>query len=282
MLNTCLVNDWCEPADANKLRGIKAFAAAGQYGAVGRVGLGMLAQRQYSDSEPWTLSGNLRRALLFLKVLEELAPPRICTVWNTCTPPLVIASDGRVDDDMPPTAGVCVMDVTTNTRLAWWMVVEPELLARWESRHCIMEVEAVPIVALLAVLPAVLAGRDAIWFVDNAAVLSAMIKGGSRCEDVDRAAGVVALICAQIQARVWFEYVESKSNWADGVSRLLHADQWSRQNGFELSQCCVPTWPWLVSVNELAKRLESEVGAALEMSVARGWSSGGGSLASTE
>jgi len=52
----CLEDDWCEPSDANEIRGIVNFASCGQFGRIGRVGLGPLAVRQYADRPPWHLS----------------------------------------------------------------------------------------------------------------------------------------------------------------------------------------------------------------------------------
>jgi len=109
-------------------------------------------------------------------------------------------------------------------RVARWMVLCPELIARWESRHSVMEVESVPVVTLMLSQPQLFRGRDVVWFIDNVAALSAFIKGGSDAVDLDRSACVASLLVRRLCARVWFEYIESHSNWSDGVSRLLSAD----------------------------------------------------------
>ena len=46
---------------------------------------------------------------------------------------------------------------------------------------------------------------------DNSNTLGAMIKGYSGSELADRSAMVVALSCAILRCRIWFEYVQSKS-----------------------------------------------------------------------
>jgi len=265
IISQCLENDWCEPSDANKIRGIKNFASCGQFGQIGRVGLGPLAVRQYADRPPWHLSGRLRRALEFLECLEKIAVPRPYYLFKPWIPPLVIASDGRVDENAPPSAGVCVLDPVPNMRIAWWMVLCPELIARWESRHSIMEVESVPVVTLMLSQPQLFLGRDVVWFIDNVAALSAFIKGGSDAVDLDRSACVASLLMGRLCTRVWFEYVESHSNWSDGISRLLSADPFCAKHSFALRQAFVPEWPWTVPVGELVSKLDTVVGAALEV-----------------
>jgi len=265
IISKCLEDDWCEPSDANKIRGIKNFASCGQFGQIGRVGLGPLAVRQYADKPPWHLSGRLRRALEFLECLEKVAVPRCYYLYKPWTPPLIIASDGRVDDNSPPSAGVCVFDPIRKTRVAWWMVLCPELIARWEARHSIMEVESVPVVTLMLSQPGLFMGRDVVWFIDNVATLSAFIKGGSDAVDLDRSACVASLVMGRLCTRVWFEYVESHSNWSDGISRLLSADPFCAKHSFALRQAFVPAWPWTVPVGELVLKLCTVVGAALEV-----------------
>ena len=68
---------------------------------------------------------------------------------------------------------------------------------------------------LLTGHPHILAGRDAFWYIDNTVALSAA--------DMARAAAAIHLAMARANARacVWFEYIESESNWADEPSRAL-------------------------------------------------------------
>ena len=37
--------------------------------------------------------------------------------------------------------------------------------------------------------------------------------------------------CANV--RVWYEFVESEANWADGISRLLDFDPFAQNHGFQ-------------------------------------------------
>ena len=51
---------------------------------------------------------------------------------------------------------------------------------------------------------------------------------------------VIHLILFQIHTMVYFEWVESKANWSDGISREGPEDLWSTQNGFEIAPTLFP------------------------------------------
>ena len=53
------------------------------------------------------------------------------------------------------------------------------------------------------------------------------------------------LILAALRARVWWEYVESHANWSDRLSREL-SDPWLVEQGFEIRESQLGTWPWAV------------------------------------
>ena len=105
--------------------------------------------------------------------------------------------------------------------------------------------------------------RDVYWFIGNVAALSAFIRGNFEAIDVDRAAAVVSLAAAWLQTRIWFEYVESGSNWADELSR--GGEESTSSQGFALRRVEIPAWPWLVGHEAVPRRLAAEIGAALEV-----------------
>ena len=69
---------------------------------------------------------------------------------------------------------------------------------------------------------------------DNGAALGALIKANSSHRDVGNVAAAVHLVWAQRNARVWFEWVASDDNCADGLSRAGLADPWALRQ--------VPAW----------------------------------------
>ena len=68
-------------------------------------------------------------------------------------------------------------------------------------------------------MPERLRGRDIIWFIDNRAAESALVKAGSPTETMSRIA-LVAMACwSRLRCRPWFDHVASADNPADALSR---------------------------------------------------------------
>ena len=76
----------------------------------------MCMGRMASPLFPLPTVGTLGLCGLVSGACEEIAPPRECRVWSDAAVPLVVASDGRVDEAMAPTAGVCVVDLAAHVR----------------------------------------------------------------------------------------------------------------------------------------------------------------------
>ena len=240
-----LQEDSCTPAQVSKIRGVLGFLFTGVYGRVGRGGQQPLLQRQYSDAPPWTLSHTLRRALIYLQDVLAAVQPRSVRLRGPDLPPVIIASDGRQDETSPPSIAALIFDPVGNHKVAVVAVIPPELMAVWgSSEHCIALVEQAAIILGLVTFGHMLQGRSLLWFEDNSAVLSGLIKGASSHALLDAGNATIHLLLASLQARAWFEYIESDANWSDGASRMLTADTWTRENGFVLQTRPVPLWPW--------------------------------------
>jgi len=84
------------------------------------------------------------------------------------------------------------------------------------------ELLAGPVAAYL--LHSRLANRLAFWFIDNQAACTALIKAASPVEDNSRMALIAGLSLAAIRSFVWYEYVHTKQNPSDGLSRDGWAD----------------------------------------------------------
>ena len=161
------------------------------------------------------------------------------------------------DDASPPSIAALLFDPATGQKVAIAAVVPPELLEAWgNSEHCIALVEQAALILGIIRFRDVLRGRSLLWFEDNSAVLSGLVKGSSGHPLLDAGAATIHLLLAALEARAWFEYVESDSNWSDGASRLLAADPWAKANGFTVEMGSVPTWPWLAQGNHRMKYIE--------------------------
>ena len=89
-----------------------------------------------------------------------------------------------------------------------------------------------------------LRGRDIVWFIDNLASCSSLIRGGSAQEDVEQIALASHLLLMVLGCRVWFEWVDSGSNPADGLSRDGLDDCWTVKQGWNLSEGIIPGWAY--------------------------------------
>ena len=84
--------------------------------------------------------------------------------------------------------------------------------------------------------------RDLVWFIDNEAAAAAGIRGASKVAEVEIAVQAAHLLWLHLECRVWIEWVDSKSNPADGLSRAGLQDPWTRVQCWRLSEAKVPPW----------------------------------------
>ena len=103
-----------------------------------------------------------------------------------------------------------------------------------------------------------LVGRDILFFIDNESAVGSLIRSSSTELDAALATQVAHAILVQLQARTWWDWVDTKSNPADGLSRLgmqdprakgPHAD-WDCSELKEYPIWAVDADPW-----EAARRL---------------------------
>ena len=92
----------------------------------------------------------------------------------------MIASDGRQDETRPPSIAALLCDPSNGQKVAVAAIVPPELLAEWgDSEHCIALIEQAALILGILRFKDLLRNRSVLWFEDNAAVLSGLVKGTS-------------------------------------------------------------------------------------------------------
>ena len=101
------------------------------------------------------------------------------------------------------------------------------------------------------VSPEIFAQRDFVWFVDNAAAVSTLIRGAAKPEDIDHIATVVAFQNAKLSHRPWFEWIDSDSNPSDGLSRLGLEDPWTVSQNWTLKDLSSMDWGELFDTFDL-------------------------------
>ena len=134
------------------------------------------------------------------------------------------------------------------TALSAWQLTFGDLEA---GKQPIQLCEAAMVPLALVQWPESFRGRSMVWYVDNASAMASFVKGASANEDLERIVGLFWMLAWHLQVRVWFEWVDSDSNWSDGVSRLLEKDEFSAEHGFPLEAMAGPTDQWRQSWPEL-------------------------------
>ena len=120
-------------------------------------------------------------------------------------PPIIVANDGQLSSEKEPSIGVLLADPMSKTTC---------LQSTWRedrAEHLVVQVGPAAITTGVALGRAWMPHRDVIWFLDSGAARASVVRGKSKCESMDVAAGNTQLILVSDRVRVWFEYFESKA-----------------------------------------------------------------------
>ena len=204
-----------------------------------------MKDRQYQGpAESNEMNDDLRVGLEFLKEVLPRMQPRPTRIVGASPPPVVVYSDASWPQNMdlaeavkmgePPRLG-WVIFVPGEKPKGYTMVLGREFVDTLLPRKTqIFAAEAIAVLAALVLLPGQFAQRELLWFIDNESAVSSLIRGGSRAQDVGHLAAATHLALIEEQCTAWFEWIDSDSNPADGLSRDGLLDQWTIQQGWEL------------------------------------------------
>ena len=124
-------------------------------------------------------------------------------------------------------------------------VVTPRLYSLWTpGDKQIAQLELSMLLYALVARPNQFRHRRGVWWIDNTAALMALIRGRSDSPDLSRLAQIIHVGLFSLRTWMYFEWVPSKSNWADAISREGAADDWHRSAGFSTSFCSFPHELW--------------------------------------
>ena len=87
-----------------------------------------------------------------------------------------------------------------------------------------------------------------------------MIKGSSKENEVDALTTWAHLLAYQEGAAIWYEWVDTDSNPADGLSRDGLCDEWTLRQGWELHECQEPPALRTSTSAEVLERFHLNVG----------------------
>ena len=223
-----LTDERLTPGLAGKLWGRLQFATTQAYGKAGKAMLRALNRRQHESGRS-NLNVQLCASLgWWLEHLPHL-PPRPVPTDIHKRPVVISYSDGEGADGQ---VGIAVWRQGELMGRAGVTRVPEDLRAKWDTerkldRHNdIFEVEAVGPLLVLHNFSEVLA--DSLWlhFVDNAAALSALVRGGSSVDSGDLITGLTWSYIVGVGCYAWFDRVDSASNPTDGLSRAGLEGPW--------------------------------------------------------
>ena len=93
--------------------------------------------------------------------------------------------------------------------------------------------------------PAAFRGRTIIWYVDNTVATASFVKGSSGNLRLQKIVHLFWMLTYLLEIEVWFEWVESKANWSDGISRTFEKDVFARDHGFTTEPFLVDMHFWM-------------------------------------
>ena len=223
---------------AGKLRGDLTwlFSSSSGYGA--KYAAPLLSKFQHGDSEHLDSADRLVLQALLAIVLR--APPRTFCISSCARPLTRVYSDASFEkgelrlgwvifppSDGQPCGGTCL--------------VPPPVLESWKDRRQqIYPGETLAVLVAPQLQPEFFTDADVLWFIDNQASVTAVVKGCSSEGDVHEIAHLAAVERCSLRTRTWYEWIDSDSNPADGLSRLGLLDAWTLQQGWSLQEYAFP------------------------------------------
>ena len=221
------------PGVAAKIFGCLTFLSHGCWGKVGRAGLNAIQERQYAPKTEVGLTGAILSCFEMVKGLLELKPQRLLSLDPSQVQRILVASDAAQDGFRIGSAGALVVTPDLH-RHALVMQVDDSLFDVWDNQPTkISQLELCIVLMGLASMAEAFRGRHGLWFVDNVAALMSLIKGRSNTVELDIMAGAVHAALCGLNSAIYFEWIASKDNWSDGVSRDGADDVWLQRHGFQ-------------------------------------------------
>ena len=108
----------------------------------------------------------------------------------------------------------------------------------------------------LVARPAYFRRRRGLWFIDNTAALMALVRGRSDSPDLARMAQLIHLALFTYDCWIWWEWIPSKANWSDSISREGADDAWHQANSFSTFSACFPFQLWNLPLRAVATVFE--------------------------
>ena len=221
------------PGQASKIYGVANFFEQGVYGRIGCGGLAAIKARQYEHSS--TLTPALRDCFGILRAVISLRPERAFPVQARPHPRFCVASDAALETPRAGSGGFLIVWFNDHSEAREAFVsYMPDALYDWftPGDHKIAQLELIQVLFALVGRASSFRGRRGIWYIDNLAALMSLIRGRSDVADLERLSHLIHIILFTLNVWIYWEWIPSKSNWADAISRLGFSDPWFRKHRF--------------------------------------------------
>ena len=214
---------------ASKLRGLLQWIDTGISGRPCRGALCALVARQYWE-DLQQVTPRLRTALEYLRLCVETMPSRNIPMTFHGVKKAIVYSDASTDGpEGGLRVGILVVAPGEQTECAT-VDVPPEIVELWGFRKTYIgqgELLAGPLAQWL--FSDRLRGRLVTWYMDNTSACAALVKASSPQFDSSAMALVAGLQAQANGSLVWVEYINTKQNPSDCLSRGGLADPVARR-----------------------------------------------------
>ena len=225
---------------AAKLYGVSNFLETGMFARVGRAGLAAIKDRQYSDETD--ITPEIIASFDLLEDLFRMQPRREYRLAAGSFSRFLVASDAAYENGRGSAGFLVVINPGRADEIRIGKVIDLPvgLYALWgEKKTYIAQLELIAVFVAMVEVASLIRRSHGLWFIDNVAALMALVKGSSKTSSLDQIAKATQLGCFALEIQSYYEYVESKANWSDEISRLGSEGPWAIQNHFQIKQCQV-------------------------------------------
>ena len=173
-----------------------------------------------------------------LEAVVKSRPSRLFEVLQADPLRFCIASDAALEAPLQGTGGFVIVWLSPahQTREAFVADIPREVYDLWSpGEKKIAQLELIMVLYGLVMRPDMFRNRRGIWFIDNTAALMSLIRGRSDSPDLEHMSRMIHVVLYALNCWIFWEWIPSKSNWADAISRLGVNDPWVHRNGFTSS-----------------------------------------------
>ena len=204
-----------------------------------------MAIRTRQDEHTTAMTPEIEACFEVIEAVMRFQPKRDFPVFRMERLRFLAASDAAVEADNPGSGGFhCIFFQPdgSQTRLSFVATNCAELQTLWQPAEThIAQLELSMVLYALVERPDLFRHRQGLWFLDNVAAVMTLVRGRSSNADLAKLGHLIHLALFALRAQGYWEYVQSKSSWADDISRLGVNNPWCRCHGFNFYSAYLPT-----------------------------------------